>query len=82
MSPEAATFSKAAPADVAFTVTGAASVTSVKNQSSTVNVNNYTFAGGMLTILSAYLATLVNGEKTFTIVTDSGSASVTITVGD
>ncbi len=65
-----------------FTVTGAASVTSVKNQSSTVNANNYTFAGGTLTISSAYLAALVNGEKTVTIITDNGSAAVTITVGD
>ena len=82
MSPEAATFSKAAPADVAFTVTGAVSVVSVKNQSSTVNASNYTFAGGTLTISSAYLAALVNGEKTFTIITGNGSAAVTITVGD
>ncbi|MEG1913127.1 MAG: X2-like carbohydrate binding domain-containing protein [Cloacibacillus sp.] len=82
MSPETATFSKAVPADVVLTVTGASLVTSVKNQASVVNASNYSYSSGSLTITDDYLATLANGAKTFTVVTDNGSAAVEITVTD
>ncbi|MCC8185003.1 X2-like carbohydrate binding domain-containing protein [Cloacibacillus porcorum] len=82
MSPETATFSKAAPADVVLTVTGASSITAMKNGGATVNTSNYTFTEGTLTILGDYLSTLTNGEKTITIETDNGGKTVKITVGD
>lgn len=65
-----------------LTVTGASSITAVKNGGSTVNTSNYTFAGGEMTILDDYLSTLTNGEKTITIETDNGGKTVKITVGD
>ncbi|GMB01068.1 hypothetical protein PIPA1_38670 [Pelosinus sp. IPA-1] len=69
-----------------FTVTSseaAATLSAVKNGSAVVNTANYTFNSGVLTIKKEYLATLANGDKTFTIVLSMGSnLSVTITVAD
>ena len=80
MSPESATVSKAAPADVVFTVSGATTLTSLKIGNATVNASNYSFSNGTLTILGTYLAGLATGTKTFTLVTNAGSALVTVAV--
>lgn len=85
MSPETATFSKAAPADVVLTVTAAtgATLTGLKIGGVAVNASNYTYANGVLTITDGYLATLANGAKVFTIIMSSGSdLTVTVTVAD
>ena len=52
-----------------------------------VNAANYTFVNKVLTILDDYLATLANGEKTFTLVMSAGDGdtveeTVVVTVGD
>lgn len=86
MSPETATFSKAAAADVVLTVSSsdsAVTLSAVKNSGSVVNTANYTFVDNKLTIKKEYLTTLTNGAKTFTIVMTEGTdLTVTITVGD
>jgi hypothetical protein len=86
VSPETATFSKAAEADVVFTVTSsdsAVTLSAVKIGGVAVNTANYTFASGTLTLKKEYLSTLANGAKTFTLVMSAGTSStVTITVGD
>jgi hypothetical protein len=85
VSPETATFSKAAAADVVLTVTAAtnATLTALKNSGATVNSSNYTYASGTLTIKKEYLTTLANGAKTFTVTMSSGDdLTVTITVAD
>jgi len=47
----------------------------------TVNVNNYTYVSGILTIKQEYLSGLANGDKVFTAVINSnGNVSVTVTV--
>lgn len=81
-----AAFTKATPADAVFTVTPTSesiTLSALKNGASTVNVSNYTYVAGVLTITAAYLATLVNGAKTFTLVmSDGGDMVVTVTVAD
>ena len=79
MSPESATFSKGSPADVVFTVTGANSITEIKDE--TVETTHYTFSGGKLTFLDDYLTTLGEAEHTFTVTADTGTFTVKITVG-
>jgi len=55
----------------------------VKNGGAVVNTANYTSSSGTLTIKKEYLATLANGDKTFTIVLSAGSdLTVAITVAD
>jgi len=82
VSPETATFSKAAAADVVLTVAGATTITALKNGTSNVNAANYTINGLVVTITKDYLTGLANGDKTFTVVTDAGSVVSTVTVGD
>jgi hypothetical protein len=86
VTPETATFSKAAAADVVITVSGNATVTGLKNASATVNTDNYTISGSTLTIKSTYLAALANGDKTFHVLATADGAEqdlvVTVTVGD
>jgi len=69
-----------------ITVNGGATITGLKNASATVNADNYSISGSALTIKSAYLAGLTNGDKTFTVLATSGgteqSLTVTVTVGD
>lgn len=78
-----ATFSKAAPADVVLTVSASSAVTALKIGGTAVNSSNYTISGGELTITGDYLATLTNGEKTFTVETGDGlNATVKVTVSD
>lgn len=77
-----ATFSKAAPADVVLTVSASSAVTALKIGGTAVNSDNYTVLDGALTITDDYLATLGNGEKTFTVETADGlTATVKVTVG-
>lgn len=79
-----ATFSKAAPADVALTVSTDHAVTlvSVKNGGAIVNASNYTYVAGVLTIKQAYLGGLANGDKVIAIVMSAGAdTTATITVG-
>jgi len=78
-----AVFSKAAPADSVFTVLPSTAVlSSLLIGAATVNVNNYTYASGILTIKQAYLSGLANGDKTFTaVMADGGNVTVTVTVG-
>ena len=62
---------------------GTATLSTLKNGTSTVNASNYTYVAGVLTIDDTYLATLVNGDKTFTIVmTDGGDMTAVVTVAD
>ena len=81
-----AEFSKAAPADSVFTVTPTSAtitLSALKIGASTVNVANYTYVAGVLTIANAYLTTLANGIKTFTLVmSDGGDMAVSVTVAD
>ncbi len=83
VSPTSDTFSKADPADVEFTITGAEEVTGVKNGTTALTDEQYLFddTDGTLTIDATYLGTLDNGDVALTIATDTGTASVTITVG-
>lgn len=84
MSPETATVSIAAPADLVFTVSStdaATTITALKNGSATVNAENYTYSAGTLTIKSTYLSGLPAGAKIFTLVMSSGtSPTITVTV--
>lgn len=67
------------------TVTSNAAVTlsALKNGASTVNASNYTYVANVLTITDDYLATLVNGEKVFTLdFAEADDATVTVTVAD
>lgn len=86
---DAATFSKATPLDVVFTVTSNAAVTigSVKNGGTAINSSNYTFVDNVLTIKAAYLSGLANGAKTITIGMLVGDGDLiehvaTVAVGD
>lgn len=80
MTPTTTTFSKAKPADVVVTVSGGV-VTELKNNVATVNADNWDYVDSKLTIYKEYLETQTVGEKTITIVTVSGNATLTITVG-
>lgn len=65
-----------------FTVTGANSITGIKDETpATVESTNYTFSGGKLTFLDDYLSTLGEAEHTFAVTADTGTFSVKITVG-
>ena len=77
------TFSRATLADALFAVTGNVSITALRNGGATVNTANYSVADGVLTISGQYLATLVNGVKTFTLIMSYGdNLTVTVTVDD
>lgn len=88
VAPEADIFSKAAPDDIAFTVTSTGTVDLVSLKigaaaTTTVNPSNYGYSEGVLTIEGDYLATLANGVKVFTLVMSAGdNLVVTVTVGD
>lgn len=65
-----------------LTVSASASVSALKFGGTAVNSDNYTVLDGALTITDDYLATLANGEKTFTVETADGlTATVKVTVG-
>lgn len=80
MTPTTTTFSKAKPANVVVTVSGGV-VTELKNNVAVVNLDNWNYVDGELTIYKSYLATQTDGEKTITIKTASGTTTLTITVG-
>jgi hypothetical protein len=83
VTPSTAAFSKATPADVVATVTSnssAVTLIALKNGATTVNVSNYTYVGGVLTIAAAYLGGLTNGAKVFTLELSADSNNVTVTV--
>ena len=82
MSPTSATFSKAAPADVVFTVTPSTAVlTELQIGGVAVNSANYTYVLGVLKLKSSYLTTLTNGAKVFTGIMDgNGNISMTVTI--
>jgi len=83
VSPAQVTFSKGNPADALLAVTGNVSITALRNGGATVNAANYSVAAGVLTISGQYLATLVNGVKTFTLIMSYGdNLTVTVTVDD
>lgn len=54
-------------------------MSSLKNANAEVNSSNYTYSNGTLTLLSAYLAAMTAGDKTFT-VTMSDGTTATFTV--
>jgi len=54
-------------------------LSSLKNSNAEVNSSNYTYSNGKLTLLSAYLAAMTAGDKTFT-VTMSDGTTATFTV--
>ena len=78
-----AAFSKAAPADAVFTVSPQTAVlSSLLIGAATVNIANYTYVSGVLTIKQTYLSGLANGDKSFTaVMAANGNVSVTVTVG-
>lgn len=72
---------------VTVTSNTAITLTALKVGGIAVNAANYTFVNNVLTILDDYLATLANGEKTFTLVVGGATGgtvekTVTVTVGD
>ena len=80
--PQQATFDKKASlqADVVVTVENSA-VIAVKNGGIIVREDYYTNESGVITLLSLYLATLSNGAKAFTFVTEDGTnPTCTITI--
>lgn len=85
INPESKNFSKAAAADVTFTMSLATgvSVTGVKNGNSSLTLNtDYNVSGGTLTIKDDYLSDLTNGTIHLAIATSSlNSMDVTIVVG-
>lgn len=88
VSPVSATFSKAAASDVVLTVSGnkTFTVTGLKIAGTAVNADNYTISGSAVTIKSAYLSGLANGDKAFKVLATSGTEefelAATVTVGD
>lgn len=83
VTPSEATFSKAAPADVKFTVTstGTVDLVGLKIGSTAVNTSNYGYDGGVLTIEGDYLSGLANGVKVFTLTMNAGNdLTVAVTV--
>lgn len=83
MSPETATFNKAAAADVVFTLNADVPLVKVVNGSSVVNSSNYTYdaTAHTMTLTDDYLITLTNGDKTFKFYFgDDEYLSVTVTV--
>lgn len=83
MSPEEATFDKAAAADVVFTLEADTPLVKVMNGSAKVNAENYVYdaANETMTLKKEYLATLTNGDKTFKFCFgDDEYLSVTVTV--
>lgn len=65
-----------------LTVTGKGNVTAIKNGGSTVNTDNYTVDEDEVTLKKTYLATLIEGEKTFSITKGSTTVTAKITVED
>lgn len=79
----APTFNGAAPADVTVTVSlKEYNISSLKNGTATVASTNYALSENntVLTIKKEYLATLANGEHTFTLTTLGGSCTFKVTV--
>ena len=82
VTPKTASFSKAAPADVAITVTNDTPV-DVLFGDTTIGASNYTIASNVVTIKKEYFAALSNGVKPLTILmTSEESKTVTVTVAD
>ena len=80
VTPKTASFSKATPADVAFTVTNDTPV-DVLIGGTTIGASNYTISSGTVTIKKEYLSTLANGVKPFVILmTSEEEKTVTVTV--
>ena len=78
-------FSKADPADVVFVIDpeGEATLTALKIGETVVDVANYTYVDGTLTITDDYLATLDNGDVVFTAAMSAyNDIDLTITVAD
>lgn len=70
INPKTATFSKKSAADVTVAVTNDTAV-DVQLAAETIGAANYTIANGVVTIKKAYLSTLSEGVKPFTILMDS-----------
>lgn len=78
-------FSKGSPSDVTITVTpgAGAAITGLRNGSSSVNLDNYSVEGNIITLKQAYLSTQTNGEKTFTVLMSTGNnPTVKVTIAD
>ena len=70
-----ATFSKANPSDVEFTITssGDAICTGVRLGVYALTISQYSVATGVVTVKKEYLSTLEVGDQVFTLVMDSGN---------
>lgn len=78
-------FSKADPADVVFVITpeGETTLSALKIGETVVDVANYTYVDGTLTIADDYLATLDNGDVVFTAdMSAYNDIDLTVTVAD
>ena len=82
-SPTTGTFSKAAPADIAVTISGTAVISAVKNGTTALTAaTDYTIASGVVTLKKEYFAAQDNGTVTVTIVTDVDDFDCAVTVDD
>lgn len=62
---------------------GSVTITDVYNgDTKLTKTTHYTVAGGKVTLLTTYLATLAEGTSTIKIKTDQGDISATVTVVD
>lgn len=86
LTPTTGAFSKAAPADVTSTVYAPSGVTVESiaiGETEVTQTDNWGVADGTLTLESAYLATLTNGDTAFTATFSNGdTATLTVTIGD
>ena len=82
INPKSATFSKAAPADIAVTVANDTAV-EVQLGGESIGTGNVTIANGKVTIKKDYLSSLANGAKPFVIVmTSEEEKTFVVTVAD
>ena len=72
-------FEKATDGDVTFVIENAESVTKLVREK-TVSADCYSYADGTLTIKAIYLKSLTGGEHTFTVTTDNGDVTVSVTI--
>lgn len=83
ISPTIATFDKDNPANVVVDLNlKGNTVTSIKINNVDLNASAYQIADGKLTIFTAYLQPLANGNYAVVVTTIGGSATLTITVKD
>ena len=86
VTPTAATFSKAAPADVAVTVSTPSGVTLAKvttGDTTVTKTGNYTYSASVLTLKSALLSAQETGDIVYTLhMTNGDTANITVTVAE